>query len=101
VSSSKGVAAVGFEPTTEAKNPLEKQGDSPIEQVGCTSGCTNPSATSPDLLALLAQLAALPADERAMLAKLLTLPTAKNQNAPKPLDDTLPAGFERPEGTTV
>ncbi len=69
---------------------------------GCTTGCTNdansPLPASQDLLALLAQLASLPAEQRAMLAHLLHPPAANN--TPTNFDDTLPRGFEQPKGET-
>jgi hypothetical protein len=52
---------------------------------------------APDLLQLLAQLGALPADQRAFLAKLLN-PSAANVGTSKPLDDSLSREFENPKG---
>ena len=95
------VAAVGFEPTTSATNPLGNQPIPPADQFGCTHGCTSTPATPPsappDLLQLLAQLAALPADQRAMLSRLLNPPTPTT-DAPVGLDDSLPRAFERLRG---
>ena len=97
-------AAVGFEPTDCPRNPLEKQDNSPITSNRCTTGCTtesgSPPSVTPDLLQLLAQLATLSDEQRALLTKLLNSLYQSN-GTPNTLDDTLHHGFEEPKGETV
>lgn len=78
------------------------------EPIACTTACTNsdpvltppvircpPSVPAPrDLLTLLTQLAALPADQRATLARLLAPPAVPAHRVPLP-DDRLSPAFER------
>jgi hypothetical protein len=67
-------------------------------------GCQPSASSSPDLLAILTQLAALPAEQRAALARLLApVPTEPRRiddcsPAPHVLDDRLPPGYERLTG---
>lgn len=105
------VGLTGFEPATSwsRTKPLGdgspgKQGDSAAPPIGYTTGYTSPTGTAaeqlpstapPDLLQLLAQLAALPADQRAMLSRLLTPPAAAVPPAGPTLDDSLPPALER------
>ncbi|MEO2088309.1 MAG: hypothetical protein ABGY75_02275 [Gemmataceae bacterium] len=56
-----------------------------------------PPSVPPDLLRLLAQLATLPADQRALLGRLLT-GHEPSGTTPTGLDDSLPPGFERAKG---
>ena len=67
------------------------------------SASGSPPDSAPNLAALLAQLAALPADQRAALAVLLATPTvpispSSLPSKPPALDDRMPPGFEREEG---
>jgi hypothetical protein len=78
----------------------EIQAGQPLSPFGLPAVCRDqsvpPPSTPPNLLTLLAQLAALPADQRAVIAKLLT--TTPTPDIPAGLDDSLPRGFERPTG---
>ena len=79
------------------------QGDSAGPPIGYTTGSTSPtggitelppSASPPALLHLLARLAALPVDQRAVIARLLGPTAAEPTNDPAP-DDRLPPAHNR------
>jgi hypothetical protein len=104
----------GFEPATswsrtngQSVQLPDNAGETPIGGFGCTAGCTSQPTPTPspptDILLLLAQLAALPADQRAALAALLTLSPAATVSpiVPPNLDDSLPPGFAQREEESV
>jgi hypothetical protein len=73
---------------------LENVGNSSFAESGCTSESKTPESSIPDLFQLLTQFGALPAEQRDLIAKLLT-PSAPTVAPPAMLDDSLPPGFEK------
>lgn len=84
-----------FKQKGEVEASREGIGGSPRNQSNAhapPAACTNLQYLAA-ILSLLAQLAALPPDQRAILSKLLSPPTHPNDAVD--LDDSLPRGFEK------
>ena len=100
------VPRLGLEPSDPSAEGAKRQqfpatcqdASSPACTGQASEGVGTPPATA-TLLQLLAQLAALPADQRAALARLLALPAEQDRNQARTLDDKFPPGFERGGGT--
>jgi hypothetical protein len=89
------MAKVGLE-TSEVFPLIPSENITSAIPSGAESGAV--ASTTLNLLTLIAQLAALPPEQRAMLAKLLTSSPVPPLAESKGLDDRLPPGFERTGG---